>query len=117
MPTWHAADCLRVRFVHRQKHMVYHSKLDTAGCPSACGLPLIPLRSNTDRSPNTDKQRDIVDIVDESLFAFRANILFKSFEVIAAADKLLIYITLFLNQCLKRKKICRAAQKGMHDPL
>lgn len=80
--------------------MVYHSQLDTSCCCFACGLPLIPLKSKNDHSAADDKDRDIVD---ETLYAFRANILFRNFEVKGPADKLLIYLTLFVNLCLQRE--------------
>ncbi len=80
--------------------MVYHSQLDISQCQFACGLPLIPLKSRADHTPTESSSRDIVD---ESLHAFRANILFRNFEVKGAADKLLIYLTLFINLCLKRE--------------
>jgi len=80
--------------------MVYHSQLDTSQCQFACGLPLIPLKSRADHTATESISRDIVD---ESMYAFRANILFRNFEVKGAADKLLIYLTLFINLCLKRE--------------
>ena len=81
--------------------MVYHSQLDIAGCDLACGFPLVPVRDSKGSSQAGDaNQRDIVD---ETLYAFRANILFRNFEVKGAADKLLIYLTLYVNLCLKRR--------------
>ena len=79
--------------------MVYHSLLDVSQCQIACGIPLIPLKYNLGDGAFKDEK----DIIDEALYAFRANILFRNFEVKGAADKLLIYLTLFINQCLKRK--------------
>ena len=81
--------------------MVYHSQLDTAGCDLACGFPLVPVRHSKGSSQAGDENQR--DIVDETLYAFRANILFRSFEVKGAADKLLIYLTLYVNLCLKRR--------------
>ena len=40
------------------------------------------------------------DIIDETLFFFRANTLFRNFEVRAGPDKTMIYLTLFAQQCL-----------------
>ena len=78
--------------------MVYHSQLDAANCVSVCGLPTLPLNNSTAKLQAHDGR----DIVDETLYAFRANIFFRNFEVKGAADKLLIYLTLFVCQCLKR---------------
>lgn len=89
--------------------MVYHSHLDTSQCQFACGLPLIPLKSRADHTATESRPRDIVD---DSLYAFRANILFRNFEVKGAADKLLIYLTLFINLCLKRIADTRVNKAG-----
>lgn len=44
----------------------------------------------------TDKD----DIIDEVLTLFRANVLFRNFEVQGGADRTLIYLTLHVVQCL-----------------
>ncbi len=88
--------------------MVYHSQLDTSQCELACGLPLIPLGSKADHSATESKSRDIID---ETLFAFRANILFRNFEVKGVADKLLIYLTLFVSLCLTRESYSTFCQE------
>ena len=41
------------------------------------------------------------DIIDETLIFYRANVLFRHYEIKGAADKVLIYLTLFTSQCLK----------------
>jgi actin related protein 2/3 complex subunit 3 len=53
------------------------------------------------RSP-TDKE----DIIDEVLGTFRANIFFRNFDVRNSGDRTLIYLTLYVQQCLvKLEKI------------
>lgn len=42
------------------------------------------------------------DIVDESIDLFRANSLFRNFEIKGAADRVLIYLILFISDCLGR---------------
>jgi len=64
---------------------------------------LLPLKS----SP-TQKARlvappcppDQEDIIDEALSYFKANVLFRNFEVKGSADLLLIYLILYITQCL-----------------
>ena len=85
--------------------MVYHSQLDTSQCQFACGLPLIPLNNRVQHTAAVGSCRDIVD---EALYAFRANVFFRTFEVKGAADKLLIYLTLYVNLCLKREFLLRS---------
>ena len=43
---------------------------------------------------------DKEDIIDETLMYFRANVLFRNFEVRGAADRTMIYLTLFACQLL-----------------
>lgn len=43
---------------------------------------------------------DAEDIIDEVLLYFRANVLFRNFEVRGAADRTLIYLTMHAVQCL-----------------
>ena len=40
------------------------------------------------------------DVIDETLFYFRANVLFRNFDVRGGADRTLAYLTLFAVQCL-----------------
>lgn len=46
------------------------------------------------------KKIDQEDAVDEALKLFKANILFRNFEVKGPGDRLLIYETLFITKCL-----------------
>ena len=41
------------------------------------------------------------DIVDETLSFFRAQVLFKNFQVKGPADKTLIFLTVFIQKCLE----------------
>jgi actin related protein 2/3 complex, subunit 3 len=40
--------------------------------------------------------------VDEALSLFKANILFRNFEVNGSGDRLLIYLTLYISKCLAK---------------
>lgn len=42
------------------------------------------------------------DIVEESIDLFRANSLFRNFEIKGGADRLLIYLILFISDCLSK---------------
>eukprot|EP00924_Labyrinthula_sp_SR-Ha-C_P004317 maker-scaffold_3-snap-gene-20.34-mRNA-1 protein AED:0.36 eAED:0.38 QI:0/1/0.5/1/1/1/2/50/169 len=63
------------------------------------GFGIFPLRTNV-KGPAL--RTDGEDIVDEGIRLFRANILFASFTVEGLADRVLIYLTYFISQCLKR---------------
>lgn len=41
------------------------------------------------------------DIVEEALYYFRANVLFRNYQIEGSADRTLIYLTFFIQQCLK----------------
>ena len=53
-----------------------------------------------------------MDIIDEALSFFRANVLFRKFDVKSPADKLLVYLTFYINIVLKRIENCRTEAEG-----
>ncbi|KAG6553857.1 hypothetical protein Mapa_004774 [Marchantia paleacea] len=95
--------------------MVYHSSFKDEGqYTQACGCPLLPLRSHIKGpAPVLDSAAVGVDIIDEAINFFRANVLFRKFEVKSSADKLLIYLTLYINMALKRIEACKTEADGI----
>lgn len=92
--------------------MVYHSSfVNEEGTSQACGCPLLPLKSHI-RGPAPAADSGKIDIIDEAITFFRANVFFRKFEVKGAADKLLIYLTLYINMALKRIENCRTEAEG-----
>jgi len=69
-----------------------------------CGFPSLPLKSDGFWELGEDQD----DIVGEVLSSFRANCLFKNFEINSNADRLLMYLTAFTLQLLK--KLSRTAK-------
>ena len=62
------------------------------------GFGVLPLRTrHRGPAPKTDGD----DIIDEAIVLFRANVLFASFDSSEPADKVLLFLTLFISQCLK----------------
>lgn len=55
---------------------------------------------------------DTTDIVDEAITFFRANVFFRNFDIKSPADKLLIYLTFYINIALKRLEGCRTLAEG-----
>ena len=53
------------------------------------------------------------DIIDEVLGFFKANVLFKQFEVKGPADRVLIYMTLYTTQCLSKLTTCATKAEGV----
>ena len=52
------------------------------------------------------------DIIDEAITFFRANVFFKNFDIQSPADKLLVYLTFYINVALKRLEGCRTLAEG-----
>jgi actin related protein 2/3 complex subunit 3 len=80
--------------------MVYHSAFNESCDEVYCGCALLPLRTRT-RGPAPFSNVAAVDIIDETLNYFKANILFRSFDVKGAADRVLVYLTFYTLLCLK----------------
>lgn len=66
------------------------------------------LDSNADASSNgTPKESNEsiivkMDIIDEAIFYFRANVFFKEYTINSDSDRVLIYVTLYIIECLKK---------------
>ncbi|CAG7943763.1 unnamed protein product [Penicillium nalgiovense] len=95
----------------------YHSIfLEDRDVPVIGNFPILPLRTRTRGPaytlpplPNTDDldvspESESYDCVDEILSLFRANVLFRNFEINGPADRMLIYGTLFISDCLGKVK-------------
>ncbi|XP_058113648.1 actin-related protein 2/3 complex subunit 3 isoform X2 [Magnolia sinica] len=92
--------------------MVYHSSfVNEEGVAKACGCPLLPLKSHI-KGPAPISDQDRTDIVDEAITFFRANVFFRNFDIKSSADKILIYLTLYINVALKRLEGCRTLAEG-----
>ncbi|KAN0068934.1 Actin-related protein 2/3 complex subunit 3 [Elaphomyces granulatus] len=76
-------------------------------------LPALPpSESDIDIDPNSESY----DCVDEILSLFRANVLFRNFEIKGPADRMLIYGILFVSECLGKVKpsmTVRDAEKSL----
>ena len=91
--------------------MTYHSGFNDEGkYPTACGLAVLPLKTKAQGkecksfnilgpAPKADFETD--DVIDEAISQFRANIFFKNYEVRGPADKVIIYLTVFISKCLE----------------
>ena len=86
----------------------YHSVFNKAEIKQKyCGIPVFEFKEK--KTPTLDatklkvdlKQIEL-DIIDEAIIYFRANVLFKNFNIEGDADKLLVYITVFIQKCLEK---------------
>jgi hypothetical protein len=76
------------------------AQLGPRGCVNATRRTLHVLaRTAHATHPNTPpRAAKEEDIVDEALRLFRANMLFRNFEVLGGGDRVLVYLTLFIHQ-------------------
>jgi len=90
----------------------YHSQF--LNPPAVIGnVALLPLRTQF-RGPAPKETGDL-DIIDESLNFFKANVFFRTYEIKSEADRLLIYATLYITECLKKLQKCNTKQQGLQE--
>jgi hypothetical protein len=89
--------------------MVYHSSFHAGEHASVCGCAILPLNTVAKGPAPPTKERDIID---EVLDLYRANVLFRNYDVRNNADKLLIYLSIFVTACLKRERTSAPAARA-----
>eukprot|EP00943_MAST-04B_sp_MAST-4B-sp1_P001510 g1510.t1 len=92
----------------------YHSSFNDKETEfkQACSVSLLPLRTSV-RGPAPKLAEDEKkDVIDECLTFFRANMFFSNFDVKGGSDRLLIYLTLYAAQCIKRCQKVTTKQEG-----
>ncbi|KAI8377712.1 ARP2/3 complex 21 kDa subunit [Radiomyces spectabilis] len=87
----------------------YHSQFNDGDFQSIGNMFLLPIKTKfRGNAPMADPNSE--DIVDEALSLFRANCLFRNFEIKGNADRVLIYCILFISECLG--KLNKATPQG-----
>ncbi|XP_063470598.1 actin-related protein 2/3 complex subunit 3 isoform X3 [Symphalangus syndactylus] len=84
----------------------YHSSLMDPDTKLIGNMALLPIRSQF-KGPAPRETKD-TDIVDEAIYYFKANVFFKNYEIKNEADRTLIYITLYISECLKKLQKCNS---------
>lgn len=85
--------------------MVYHSEFNEAQARQLCSMALLPIKTKV-TGPAAQCPPDQRDIIDEALDFFKANVLFRNFEIQGPADRLLIYLTWYTKEALGRLNNC-----------
>ncbi|RKP07079.1 ARP2 3 complex 21 kDa subunit [Thamnocephalis sphaerospora] len=80
----------------------YHSAYNGSDARSIGGMYLLPLKTKYRGPAPVAADPEASDIIDEVIDLFRANCLFRNFEVRGDGDRLLIYGILYLSDCLTR---------------
>jgi len=89
----------------------YHSNFNgKEGVKSIASIAMLPINAKNSKgpAPRPDPADGEDDIVDEALKYFKANVFFKNFEVKGDADRLLIFLTLYISQALTRIQRCNS---------
>jgi len=89
-----------------------HSSMNEQADTVVCGCAVLPIKT-TCRGPAPACPEGTDDILDEILGVFKANVLFKQFEVKGPADRVLIYMTLYITQCLTKLTACQTKADGV----
>uniref|UniRef100_U5EMZ1 Actin-related protein 2/3 complex subunit 3 n=1 Tax=Corethrella appendiculata TaxID=1370023 RepID=U5EMZ1_9DIPT len=92
----------------------YHSQIRDYQ-QSVGNMAILPLRTCTYRGPAPIVSNIEQDIIDEALYYFKANVFFRSFEVKNEIDRVLIYITLYVTECLKKLQRCSNKNQGLQE--
>lgn len=76
-------------------------------------MAILPLRTQfRGPAPNVNSENDVID---ESLYFFKANVFFRTYEIKSEVDRVLIYVTLYITECLKRLQRCSNKQQGHQE--
>ncbi|XP_072048039.1 LOW QUALITY PROTEIN: actin-related protein 2/3 complex subunit 3-like [Amphiura filiformis] len=87
----------------------YHTSLTSQR--SIGNLALLPI-STKYKGPAPPHNGEGSDIIDEAIHYFKANVFFKNYEIKSEGDRVLIYITLFITECLKKLQRCNSKSAG-----
>lgn len=108
------------RLFTKDSDQAYHSAFNEGDYRVVGNLPLLPLKTRTKGSApiqgallgrlylatgslliaRVAADPAVEDAIDEALNLFRANCLFRNFEVKGNGDRVLIYLTVFISECL-----------------
>ncbi|WOO85510.1 Actin-related protein 2/3 complex subunit 3 [Vanrija pseudolonga] len=81
----------------------YHSAFnDDPSVRTAGNTAILPINTKIRGPAPIADDPSQPDIIEEALDLFRANCLFRNFEIKGPADRLLIYLILFISECLTK---------------
>ncbi|KAJ6251388.1 arp2/3 complex 21 kd subunit [Anaeramoeba flamelloides] len=83
--------------------MAYHSIWNDFEAEEIARVPILPIRTtHKGPSPRWEGDEGTMDIVEEALYYYRANVFFRSYDVEGGGDRIIIYLTLYITECLKQ---------------
>lgn len=91
----------------------YHSAIPIAGVRRIGNIAILPIKCSV-RGPGECLPKDSAqaDVIDEALAYFKANVFFRTYEIKSDADRVLIYLTLYIQDCLKKLQRCSSKAQG-----
>lgn len=99
----------------------YHSSFhSTPGVDKVGNVALLPVKSSGPSNggtpvPSLPKTSTDPDIIDEALTYFKANVFFRTYEIRSEADRVLIYLTLYIQDCLRKLSKCTSKNQGLQE--
>nr|CDS33318.1 Arp2:3 complex subunit [Hymenolepis microstoma] len=91
----------------------YHSKFTNA--PKRTGnMAILPLRTKV-RGPAPQDPNLEEDIIDEALTYFKPLTFFRNYEFKSEADRVLVYLVLYILECLKKLQRCSTKSQGSKE--
>ena len=70
-----------------------------------CNFAILPLKTKQRGPAPTAPDSDQDDIIDEAISLYRANSFFRNFEIKGPADRALIYLILYIQECLVKLSV------------
>jgi len=94
----------------------YHSAIPINGVKRIGNVAILPIKC-TVRGPGPCLPKDSpqADVIDEALAYFKANVFFRTYEIKSDADRVLIYLTLYIQDCLKKLQKCSNKSQGQQE--
>ncbi|EOQ99209.1 Actin-related protein 2/3 complex subunit 3 [Wallemia ichthyophaga EXF-994] len=82
----------------------YHSNFNDDKQSKLIGnVSILPFSSkHRGIAPTPPNDPEYIDIISESIILFRANSLFRNFEIKGGGDRMLIYLILFISDCIAK---------------
>ncbi len=98
----------------------YHSAFHAAKADKVGNVALLPIKSSGGNNTKGDlavaflpKSHTDPDVIDEALTYFKANVFFRTYEIRSEADRVLIYLTLYIQDCLRKLAKCTSHAQAL----
>ncbi len=94
----------------------YHSACHLQGVQRIGNVAILPIKCTVrGPAPCLPKDSPDPDVIDETLAYFKANVFFRTYEIKSDADRVLIYLTLYVQDCLKKLQRCSSKSQGQQE--